>query len=152
VITASKLEYRLRGFMAKLRGFLFRQRHDEEFDDELQEHLQLLVEKYVTQGMSREEATQAARRQFGNTTLLREVRRESQTLTSLETLWLDLRYSLHTLWKSRGFTVVSITTLALGIGAATAIFSVIDNVLLAPFPYKDARHIVFPRIQGTQQG
>lgn len=148
----SKLEYRLREFMAKVRGFLSRQRHDEGFDDEIQEHLQLLIEKYVTQGMSREEATRAARRQFGNTTLLRENRRELQTLASLETVWLDLRYSLYTLWKSRGFTVISITTLALGIGAATAIFSLIDNVLLAPFPYKDAGHIVFPRIQGTEQG
>src|SRR5262249_25659366 len=75
----------------------------------------------------------AAGRQFGNTTLLPEDRRKLQTLTSVEVLWLDLRYSLCTLWKSRGFATVSITTFALGIGAATAIFSVIDNVLLTPF-------------------
>jgi len=148
---ASKLERSLQGFAAKLRGFLSRQGHDAEFDDEIQEHLQLLTEKYLTQGMSREEATRAARRQFGNTTLLRENRRELQTLTSLEALWLDLRYSLRTLWKSRAFAAVSIATLALGIGAATAIFSVIDNVLLAPFPYKGASRMVFPRIHGAEQ-
>jgi predicted permease len=101
--------------------------------------------------MSREEATHAARRQFGNTTLLQEDRRELQTLTSIDALWLDLRYALRTLRKSLGFATVSIATLGLGIGAATAIFSVIDNVLLEPFPYKDAGRIVFPRIHGAQQ-
>jgi predicted permease len=149
---ASKLEFGLWTFAAKLRGFLSRQRHDVEFDDEIQEHLQLLTEKYVAQGMPSEEAAQAARRQFGNTALLREDRRGLQTLTSLEALWLDLRYSLRALWKSRRFAAVSIVTLALGIGAATAIFSVIDNVLLAPFPYKGASRMVFPRIHGAQQG
>jgi putative ABC transport system permease protein len=75
-----------------------------------------------------------------------------QTLSSVEALWHDMRYALRTLWRNRGFAAVSIATLGLGIGAATAIFSVIDNVLLAPFPHKDARHMVFPRIHGAQQG
>jgi predicted permease len=140
-----------RGFAARLRGFLSRQQRDDEFEDEIQEHLQLLTERYKAQGMSREEATRSARRQFGNTTLLQEDRREMQTLTSLDSLWLDLRYSLRTLSKSRAFAAVSIATLALGIGAATAIFSLIDNVLLAPFPYKGASRMVFPRIHGAQQ-
>lgn len=147
----SKLEFSLRAFAAKVRGFLSRHPHDDEFNDEIQEHLQLLIEKFRDQGMPKEEATRAARQQFGNTTLLQEGRRELQTLTFLEALWIDLRYALRTLWKSRTFTVVSIATLALGIGATTAIFSVIENVLLAPFPYKDAGHIVFPRIHGAQQ-
>jgi hypothetical protein len=69
----------------------------------------------------------AARRQFGNTTLLQEDRRELQTLTSVEALWLDLRYAVRTLRKNGAFAAVSIATLGLGIGAATAIFSVIDN-------------------------
>ena len=74
---------------------------DDEFDDEIQEHLRLLAERFVAQGMSREEAAAAARRQFGNTTLLQEDRRELQTLPSIEAWWHDLRYALRMLWKAR---------------------------------------------------
>ena len=148
---SSKRESKLRAFGAKLRGLLTEYQPDHEFDDEVREHLQMLAERFAGQGMSREEAAIAARRQFGNTTLLQEDRRELQTLSSIEALWYDLRYALRTLWKNRAFAAVSIATLGLGIGAATAIFSVIDNVLLAPFPYKGARHMVFPRLHGAQQ-
>ena len=147
----SKVQFSARAIAAKLRGFVSGVQQDAEFDEELQEHLQLLTERFIAQGLSPEEAARAARLRFGNTTLLHEDRRELQTLTSLEALWLDLRYSLRTLWKSRAFTTVSIATLGLGIGAATAIFSVVDNVLLAPFPYRDASRIVFPRVLGAQQ-
>lgn len=141
----------LRSFAAKLRGFLRGHQINREFEEEIHEHLQLLVERFVARGMSREEAATAARRQFGNTTSLQEDRRELQTLPSIEALWHDLRYALRTLWKSRGFAAVSIATLGLGIGAATAIFSVVENVMLSPFPYKDARQMVFPRIHNTEQ-
>jgi putative ABC transport system permease protein len=151
MIMSSSREFRLRAFGAKLRGLLTGPQQDDEFDDEVREHLQLLAERFVGQGMSRKEAAAAARRQFGNPTLLQEDRRELQTLSSIEALWYDLRHALRTLWRNRGFAAVSIATLGLGIGAATAIFSVIDNVLLTPFPYKDARHMVFPRIHGAQQ-
>lgn len=147
-----RFEFTLRAFAAKLRGFFNGQQHDDELDGEIKEHLQMLTDSFLAQGMQKEDAMRAARRQFGNTTLLQEDRRELQTLTSIEALWLDLRYALRTLWRGRAFAVVSIVTLALGIGAATAIFSVIDNVLLAPFPYKGADRIVFPRIHGAQQG
>ena len=147
----SRRESRLRIFAAKLQGLVGGKQHDNEFDDEIHEHLQLLTQRFVTQGMSREEAIAAARRHFGNTTLLREDRRELQTFASIESLWLDLRYALRTLRKNWAFAVVSIATLGLGIGAATAIFSVIDNVLLAPFPYQGADRMVFPRIYGAQQ-
>jgi putative ABC transport system permease protein len=147
----SRRRFRLRAFAAKLRGFLRGHQRDDEFDQEVQEHLRLLAERFAAQGMSREEATAAARRQFGNTTLLQEERRELRTLPSMEALWHDLRYALRTLWKSRRFAAVSIATLGLGIGAATAIFSVIYNVLLEPFPEKGAARMVFPRIHNTQQ-
>jgi putative ABC transport system permease protein len=140
----------LRVFAAKLRGFFGAQRHDE-FDDEMQEHLRLLIERFESQGMPRKEAATSARRQFGNLTLLQEDRRGLQTFLALEALWHDLRYSLRTLRKSRGFAAVSILTLGLGIGAATAIFSVIENVLFAPFPYKGAQRMVFPRIHDSQE-
>ena len=143
---------RLRAFAARLRGFLHGRRQNDGFDEEMQEHLRLLAERFVAQGIPRSEAVAAARRQFGNMTVLQEDLREQQTLPSVEALWHDLRYALRTLGKSRGFAVVSIITLGLGIGAATAIFSVVYNVVLAPFPYRDADRIVFPRIYDTQQG
>lgn len=148
---SSRREFRWRAFAAKLRGFLGGRRHEAQIDDEIQEHLRLLAERFAAQGLTREEALAAARRQFGNTTLLQEGCRELQTFPWIEALWHDLRYSLRTLWKSRGFAVVSIATLGLGIGAATAIFSVVDNVVLTPFPYKGAGRMVFPRIHNTQQ-
>jgi putative ABC transport system permease protein len=151
---ASRQGIRLRALAAKLRGFLFGQRRGDEFefDAEIQDHMRRLADRYVSQGMSRAEATDAARRQFGNITMLREDRRELQTLASVEAWWRDLRYALRVLWKDRGFAVVSIVTLGLGIGAATAIFSVVYNILLAPFPYPAAERVVFPRIHNVQQG
>ena len=148
----ARRESRLRAFAAKLRGFLSRQSRDNGFDDEIQEHVRLLADRFVAQGMSREEAARAARRQFGNTTLLQEDRRALQTLPAVEAWGHDLRYALRTLWRSPGFAIVSIVTLALGIGAAAAIYSVIHNVMLAPFPYRDANRMVFPRIYDARQG
>src|SRR5579859_2158250 len=142
---------RRRAFTAKVLGLFGRREGDSEFDEEVQEHLQLLVERFVAQGMSREDAKAAARRQLGNTTRLREDRRELRTLVSVEDLWRDLRYALRSLGRSRAFAAVAIATLGLGIGASTAIFSVIDNVLLEPFPYKDAGRLVFLRIHDTTQ-
>jgi hypothetical protein len=142
----------LRSFAAKLRGLFGGHEPDGEFDDEIQRHLQLLADRFAAQGMSREEAKAAARRQFGNTTLLQEDRRGLQTFSSIEAWWRDLHYAVRTLWRTRGFAAISIATLALGIGAATAIFSVIDNVLLNAFPYQGAERMVFPRIHSSQEG
>jgi putative ABC transport system permease protein len=149
---ASRRRVRFRSFAAKLLGFLGRPQRRDDFDEEIQEHVELLAERFVAQGMPRREAVAAARRQFGNTTLLQEDRRALQTLPSIEAWWQDLRYALRTLGRSPGFAAVSIITLGLGIGAATAIYSVIHNVMLAPFPYQDAHRMVFPRIYDTQQG
>jgi hypothetical protein len=143
---------RLRAFAARLRGFVRGPRQDDVFDDEVREHLRLLAERFMAQGMPRVEALVAARRQFGNTTLLQEDRRALQTLASAEALWHDLRYALRTLGRSPGFAAVSIVTLGLGIGAAAAIYSVIHNVMLSPFPYRDADRMVFPRIYDPRQG
>jgi putative ABC transport system permease protein len=145
-------ESRWRAFTAKLRAFWGRQAHDRELDVEIQDHLQRLIEQFMAQGLSREDAARAARRQFGNITLLKEDRRALQTFPAVEAWWHDLRYASRTVWRSPGFTLVSIVTLGLGIGAAAAIYSVIHNVMVAPFPYRDAHRIVFPRIYDPRQG
>jgi putative ABC transport system permease protein len=143
---------RFRAFAARVAGLFGPRKRDSEFDEEVQAHLQLLVDRFVAQGMSRGDAAAAARRQFGNATLLQEDRRELRTLVAVEDLWRDLRYALRSLGRSRGFAAVAIATLGLGIGASTAIFSVIDNVLLEPFPYKDPGGMVFLRIHDIARG
>jgi hypothetical protein len=105
---SSRLEFQARVLAAKLRGLLSARQHDHEFDDEIREHLELLADRFMAQGMSGEQALRAARHQFGNTTLLHEDRRALQTLTSIEALWLDLCYAIRTLGKNRAFAAVSI--------------------------------------------
>jgi len=141
----------LRAFTARVLGLFLSRKRDWEFDAEMQTHLQFLVDRFVAQGMSQGDAMAAARRQFGNTTLLQEDRRELWTLVSVEDLGRDLRYALRSLGRSRAFAAVAIATLGLGIVASTAIFSVIDNVLLEPFAYKDPGCMVFLQIHGVRK-
>ena len=133
---------RLRAFAALLRGLLRGPRHDERFDDEILEHLRLLEDRFVAQGMSRGEAALTARRQFGNTTRLREDRRALQTLPSIESLWQDVRYALRTLRRNPGFSILAVLVLSLGIGANTAVFTVVDAVLFKPLAFADPDRIV----------
>jgi hypothetical protein len=110
---------RLRSFAARVLGLFASRKRDSDFDQEVQSHLQMLADRFVAQGMSREAAA-AARRQFGNTMLLQEKRRELRTLVSLEDLGRDLRHALRSLARSHAFAAVAIAMLALGIGATTA--------------------------------
>ncbi len=114
---------------SRLSGLFRQKKADSEFDCEMQTHLQFLTEKFIWQGMGPEDADSSARRQFGNTTLLRQRHRESRTFLSFSTVVQDVRYGLRVLGKSRGFTAIAATSLTLAIGANTAIFSIAKSVL-----------------------
>jgi putative ABC transport system permease protein len=127
--------------IARIRAVL-RGSEDPGFDAEIHEHLTLLAQRYVRQGMTPADAARAARLQFGNTTRLQEDRRDMQTIPTLESLWIDVRQALRAFRKQPTFAAAVVLTLALGIGANTAIFSICNAVLLAPLPYADAGRIV----------
>ena len=115
---------------------------DDDLDRELRSHLESEAEELRESGLSREEAAYAAQRNLGNTTRLKEVVRDMASWTSVERLLQDLRYGCRLLVRTPGFSVIAILTLALGIGANTAIFSVVNGLLLRPLPFHDASALV----------
>jgi predicted permease len=133
----------------RLLSRLRRRRHEREMEEEMRFHLEMQIEQNLAAGIPAEEASYAARRQFGNQTWLKEVSREMWSFRFIETLIQDLRYGARTLTKNPGFTSLAVLTLALGIGATTTIFSAIQNILLEPFPYKDAQRVVAIQIHDT---
>ena len=140
----------LRRFLIRLSNFVTRQSADQRLQDELAEHLAFQTEANLHAGMSPAEARRQAILKLGAAQAIRERHHDEQSLPFVENLLFDLRYAVRMLLRSPGFSFIAIATMALGIGATTAIYSVIDATLLHPLPYPKPAELV--RIQDDLSG
>ena len=143
--------------MASFRQFLLRiatlfrsGRAERDLDREIDSHLALLEDEFIAKGMAAADAKLAARRAFGGVDQTKERQRDARAFRWLADVPRDLSYALRSLRKNRAFTAAAVLTLAIGIGATTAIYSVVDTVLLRPLPFPDPGQIVFFMSSGRQ--
>jgi predicted permease len=135
--------------MNRLKKMLTRRRLYGELSEEIAAHLEEKIEEMVENGMPRKEAAAAARREFGNVALIEEDSREVWQWPTLESFLADLRYGVRMLLRNPGFGLTAILTLAIGIGANAAVFSIVNSILLKPLPYSDEERLVMVRDIGN---
>ena len=131
----------MHAFLAKLRSLFGHQQDDREFSEEIETHIALLTDRMIARGMSPEEAVASARRQFGITPLHQQHRRDLRSFLALATLARDLRFAARQLYRNPLITLIAIASLALGIGANTAIFSVAKRVLFDTLPVQNPHQL-----------
>ena len=140
-------------WLARIRGAIGHRNPDVDLDDEIRAHLELLAAEYERRGMRREDARLAARRAFGGVEQMKEIYRDRRDFRWIDDAGRDVRYAVRGLTASPGFAAVAILTLALGIGANTAIFSLLDAVMLRSLPVQRAHELVVGsyQIEGRSQ-
>jgi predicted permease len=143
---------RLRLAWSRLTGALFGRRRDHELASEIESHIQLHTDDNIRAGMSPSEARRAALLRFGGVESAKEKLRDQRGLPGVESFFSDVRYALRQLASRPGFTITASLTLAVGIAASTAIFSVVYGVLLSPLPYADSDRLAQIVLVGTDDG
>src|SRR3954471_3285722 len=127
---------------ARLRALVHADAVDRELHEEMQAHLDRLVQEHLAHGMTAEAAREAARHEFGPVTQLTEESRDARGVMWILDAWQDMQYGVRLLTRAPGFATAAILTVALGIGATTAMFSVVYSVVLQPLPYRAPERLV----------